>query len=46
MLLWAMEAASATSLIEMPEALTALQDVIASAPFELSELAAIGFKGN
>jgi hypothetical protein len=40
------DGASAINAAAMPEALTALQDVIASAPFELSELASIGFKAN
>jgi hypothetical protein len=40
------DGSSAMEASALPEALTALQDVIASAPFELSELAALGFKAN
>lgn len=40
------DAASSLATTNLPDALTALQDVIASAPFQLSELAALGFKGN
>lgn len=40
------DGASALTAAAMPEALTALQDVIASAPFELNELATLGFKLN
>ncbi len=40
------DGASSINVAALPEALTALQDVIASAPFELSELAALGFKAN
>ncbi|MDF3056013.1 MAG: hypothetical protein K0R17_228 [Rariglobus sp.] len=40
------DAVSSFNAATMPEALTALQDVIASAPFHLSELAALGFKAN
>jgi hypothetical protein len=40
------DAVSTVEAASLAEALTALQDVIASAPFELSELAALGFKAN
>ncbi len=40
------DGASSFAVAALPEALTALQDVIASAPFHLSELAALGFKSN
>ncbi len=43
------DAEDATASIELPtlaEALSALQDLIASAPFQLSELDALGFKSN
>ena len=40
------DGASALNAPVITEALTALQDVIASAPFELSELASLGFKAN
>jgi hypothetical protein len=40
------DGSSAMEVRTLSEALTVLQDVIASAPFELSELAALGFKAN
>ncbi|HSI07539.1 MAG TPA: hypothetical protein VK985_03045 [Rariglobus sp.] len=40
------DGASALNVAALPEALTAVQDVIASAPFELNELATLGFKLN
>lgn len=40
------DAVSSLSAATLPEALTALQDALSSAPFHLSELAALGFKAN
>ncbi|MBC8041642.1 MAG: hypothetical protein H7Y06_13950 [Opitutaceae bacterium] len=40
------DGSSSLNAAALPEALATLQDVIASAPFELSELAALGFKSN
>jgi hypothetical protein len=40
------DAVSSLSAATLSEALTALQDVLASAPFHLNELAALGFKAN
>jgi hypothetical protein len=40
------DGASSFDAATLPDALTALQDVLASAPFHLSELAALGFKSN
>ncbi len=40
------DGASSSDAAALPEALTVLQDVLASAPFHLSELVALGFKSN